>query len=535
MSPSHLSTAHESSPSSDVAVRVRSGPLRGAVVLLLALSVLFNAGTIGLVPAGIADDDGAYASAAYTFWRTGRPGVPGYRDVVDMNRDVWAFGRLAAAFQGAAMAVTGVSLTAAMIPTFLAGLLLLVVTGGLARTLAGPAAAIVAVLALAASGKFFLSTHGMRPDVLFAAFLVGSLWLIAARGSDRPLTSMLSAGLVMGISTDVHINGFFLSPVPAVFWLAATPPSPRAWWRGLAAYGGGLGLGFMCWAALHYAPDPDLFRRQLPIMGGATHGFRLLRLGLFGALAAESDRYVDWFWNARGHRHVPEAICILGGMAWAVLRGGRTLRATVIAWVALFLSSAVFLSNPFGWYLIYAWPLFSIWMACAFVATRRAAVAWSCAAVLLATHACDAALWTYKAIHDVPFSRQAADLRELVPADASVLGSGCWWFAFWDRDFTDIAYVSFRTLENREAAGNAGVWPAERSRLAWSYVVASNRLLRQLDPSLSEGVACDGPNADAPNAMAARRYVQSHTSKMHVLDGLDNKALVFTLTPDAPR
>jgi len=505
------------------------------MVLLIVLTMLFNAGSIGLVPAGIADDDGAYASAAYTFWRTGRPGVPGYRDVVDMNRDVWAFGRLAAAFQGAGMAVAGVSLTAAMMPTFLAGLLLLIVTGGLARTLAGPAAAVVAVLALAASGKFFLATHGMRPDVLFATFLVGCLWLIAAHGNERPRTTMFTAGLIMGLSTDVHINGFFLSPVPAVFWIAAAPLTLRAVARGLVAYGGGLGVGFLLWAGLHYAPDPALFHRQLPIMGGATHGFRLIRLGVLGALAAESDRYIDWFWNARGHRHVPEAICILAGMAWSVLQGGRTLRATVVAWVALFLSSAAFLSNPFGWYLIYVWPLFSIWMACAFVATRRAAVAWSCAAMLLATHACDAALWTYKAVHDTRFDRQVAHLRDVVPADAAVIGSGCWWFAFWDRDFTDIAYVTFRTLENRETVGDAGIWPTERSRLGWSYVVASNRFLRQLDPSLPEDVACGGPNADASNALTARRYVQSHTMRMHTLEGLDNEALVFLLTPDARR
>jgi len=407
--------------------------------------------------------------------------------------------------------------------------------GPVVRRMAGLAAAVVAVLALAASGKFFLATHGMRPDVLFATFLVGCLWLIAAHGNERPRTTMFTAGLIMGLSTDVHINGFFLSPVPAVFWIAAAPLTLRAVARGLVAYGGGLGVGFLLWAGLHYAPDPALFHRQLPIMGGATHGFRLIRLGVLGALAAESDRYIDWFWNARGHRHVPEAICILAGMAWSVLQGGRTLRATVVAWVALFLSSAVFLSNPFGWYLIYVWPLFSIWMACAFVATRRAAVAWSCAAMLLATHACDAALWTYKAVHDTRFDRQVAHLRDVVPADAAVIGSGCWWFAFWDRDFTDIAYVTFRTLENRETVGDAGIWPTERSRLGWSYVVASNRFLRQLDPSLPEDVACGGPNADASNALTARRYVQSHTMRTHTLEGLDNEALVFLLTPDARR
>jgi len=513
-----------------------SSPLRRMGIALLTVTLLFIAATIGLVPAGIADDDGAYASAAYTFWRTGRPGVPGYRDVVDMNRDVWAFGRLAAAFQGVGMAVAGVSLRAAMAPSFLAGLLLLVVTGGLARTVAGPAAALVAVVALAASGKFFLATHGMRPDLLFATFLVGSLWLIAARAADRPLTTMLTAGLIMGISTDVHLNGFFLSPVPAVFWFASTPLTLRSMLRGLVAYGGGLGIGFLLWAGLHYAPDPALFHRQLPIMGGATHGLRLLRLGPFGALYAEWDRYVDWFWNSRGHRHVPEAMCILGAMIWVVLRGSRMLKATVAAWVAIFLMSAVFLSNPFGWYLIYAWPLFSVWMACAFLATRRTAVAWACALVLLATHAGDAALWTYKAFRDTPFSTQVARLRDVIPEDASVLGSGVWWFAFWDRDFTDSAYITFRSLENRAAAKpDEDVWPAERARLRWSRVVASNRLLRQLDPAIPDDEASGGPNADRSSAMAARRYVQSHTSKMDVLDGLDNKALVFTLTPDARR
>src|SRR5713226_2997369 len=101
------------------------------VMGLLVFVLAYNCATLSRVPAFLSDDDGAYASAAYQFWLTGRPGVPGYRDVVGLGSDVWPFGRTAAAVQGVFLHFAGVSIYAALLPSFLAGVALLVVTAAL--------------------------------------------------------------------------------------------------------------------------------------------------------------------------------------------------------------------------------------------------------------------------------------------------------------------------------------------------------------------------------------------------------------------
>ena len=93
----------------------RSG---GALLIVL---LMFNLLTLGRIPEVPHGDDGGYAAAAYQFWQTGHPGVPGYRDLLGLDKDILIFGRTAAAVQGIFMYLFGVSLFTALLPSVLAG------------------------------------------------------------------------------------------------------------------------------------------------------------------------------------------------------------------------------------------------------------------------------------------------------------------------------------------------------------------------------------------------------------------------------
>src|SRR5215470_20318070 len=92
-------------------------------ILIACLSglALYHAVTLGRTPAFPSDDDGAYAAAAYQIWQTGRPGVPGYKDVIGMGRDIYVLGHIGAAAQGVCMRLFGVSVVTALLPSFLIG------------------------------------------------------------------------------------------------------------------------------------------------------------------------------------------------------------------------------------------------------------------------------------------------------------------------------------------------------------------------------------------------------------------------------
>lgn len=494
---------------------------RRAAQLMLLVLLIYNYATLGRVPAWLNDDDGAYASAAYQFWRSGEPGIPGYKEVAGFERRAWSFGQLAAAVQGLGMLVGGVSIYAALLPSFLIGLGLVAATGLLGRALWNAEAGWLAALLLAASGKFFLASHGARPDLLLALCFVTALWLVAAAGA--PERRLLLAGLVMGLACDVHLNGFLLAPIPLLFWLLLRAETGRARWRGALLFVSAGALGGLFWVATHYWPRPDEFSLQATI---DVEGLRITQLGLLGALQAEVARYADWFWAARGHRHLLEGLCILIGALWLWRREGRTGRALVGIWVVIFLIGAALMNNSFGWYLLLVWPLFAVWMARAFTAWPQRWAARGALVLLLGAYLVNLGLWHFKARGEVALPERVAELRGLIPQRAPVLANGALWFAFWDRDFTDDYYLKLRQLAEPEVAVD---WVSEQRRRGWQYIVAYGDLRRFLDAEIpiETLLAYEVWQGRRAEILAARRFAREHCSVVQRLPGVADEILIL--------
>lgn len=499
--------------------------------------LVYHFATLGRVPAFLTDDDGGYASAAWQFWNTGRPGAPGYRDALGLNRDVWAFGRTAAAVQGVFLHFFGVSIFAALLPSFLTGVGLLAAVAVLGQKLWDAPTGLLAASLLAASGKFFEATHMARPDLLLALFFVAGLCLAASAREEKPYGRLLLAGLVMGLAGDVHLNGFLIAPVPLLLWLLARPERNRGRWRAAVVYSGAVLIGLLFWLALHYWPDTALFRRQLPVFGGQTHGLKIAKLGLLGALSAEARRYTDWFWRARGHRHILEGMCVLAGGVWVLWTQGSTGRAITAAWFAMFLIATVFMSNPFGWYLILVWPLFALWMARALLSFPHRGLARLILLALIGAYVANLAAWHWKARQDVPLQARLSELRQLLPAGAPVLGNGALWFAFWDRDYTDAMYLQFRELEVASYPGSEPTgWVGEQQKHGWRYIVAYGDLRRFLDPEvpLDAVLASDVYRGRISTAREARNFVLTRCSIERRIPGFGDSILVVHVNGGKP-
>ncbi|HZS52739.1 MAG TPA: glycosyltransferase family 39 protein [Bryobacterales bacterium] len=517
------------------AVKIDSGTGRLWPLAAIGILLLYNAATLGRVPAFPNDDDGCYASAAYQFWNTGRPGVPGYQDAAGLGADVWAFGRTAAAFQGLFLHFGGVSLLHALLPSFLAGLGVLTVTAALAAVLWDRQTAVLAPLLLAASGKFFDACRWARPDMLLALFFLLSLWLAASARPGKPYVKLAAAGLAMGLSGDVHLNGFLIAFIPFLFWLFLRREPARVRWLGGAIFSAGVAAGVLFWLRLHYWPNPQAMLHQAAVYGGKTHGLRIADLGLAAAFKMEIQRYTDWFWDARGHRHALEGLCILAAGVWLWLREGRTGRALVAAWSAFFAVALLFMSNRFGWYLILPWPLFAIWMARLFQAFPARRIARGALALLLAACALNLGLWHWKARQDVPFSSRLAELRRVIPGDDPVLGNDVFWFAFWDKDFTSSEYLYLRRLEAENGRGpDASGWIAAQQRRKWRYIVASGELRLFLDPDFPLPLAVASRAGREDEIRQARAFSLERCSVVRRFAGVADTILVLRVNENNP-
>jgi len=512
----------------------------------LAALALYHAATLGWTPAFPTDDDGAYAAAAYQIWQTGRPGVPGYKDVIGMGRDIYVLGHIGAAAQGVFMRLFGVSVVTALLPSFLVGLGALGLVYLLGRELWDARAGLLAALLLGLSGVFFSASHSARPDLLVTLFFLLALWLAVSARSGDPRWRLLLAGLTMGLSGDVHPNGFLLAPLPLIFWFMLWRPGRRELWRATLCYGGGGALGVVWWISRHYLPQPEEFRAQVAMHGLATHGVKIADHGVLGAVRAEMDRYLDWFWRARGHRHLFEGLCVGAGGALLVWRGGREGRALVGLWLGLFLIAAALMSNTFGWYLIFAWPLFALWMAGALTMINKNSRHWQsryqwiargAMAMLIAAYLVNLGLWHWKARQDTSLQTRLGELRATVPAGAPVFASAGLWFAFWDRDFTHDPYLPFRALEVKlnPRTGPTG-WDVEQRKLGWRYIAAYGNLRREMDPDfpIEQMLEVEPWRERAAEVREAREFSLKRCEVISRLPGLNDTITIFRVKDSAP-
>lgn len=510
------------------------------LLLAIILVVTYQFFSIGRIPAFPTDDDGAYAAAGYQIWQTGKPGVSGYKDVAGMGRDIYVLGHIGAAAQGVIMRFFGVSVVTALLPSVLVGLVVLAMVFLLGRKLWSARTGLIAALLLALSGVFFSATHSARPDLLVTLFLLVALWLTASAG-ERPNLKLALAGLVMGMSGDVHPNGFLLAPLPLAFWILLQRPGWALLWRGVLFYGIGGVAGIIYWLATHYWPQPAEFRRQSSLHGLATHGVKILDHGLFGAIGLELQRYLNWFWNARGHRHLLEGLFVLAAGVLLAWRGGRIGRAIVGVWVLLFLIAAALMSNSFGWYLIFAWPLFALWLARAMELIELRAPRWSpfiaraALALLIVAYLGNMGLWYWKARQDVPMQDRLTELRNAVPAGAPVFASAGLWFAYWDRDFTHEPYLPFRVLESKlyPETGATG-WEAEQRKFGWRYIVAYGNLQRELDPEfpIEQMLAVEPWRGRADEVREARAFSLKRCSVVTRLASPEDTITIFRVNDD---
>ncbi|HQR34797.1 MAG TPA: glycosyltransferase family 39 protein [Blastocatellia bacterium] len=479
------------------------------IVCAIILVTFFHFYAIGRNPSYPSDDDGAYAAAGYQIWLTGKPGVSGYKGVAKMGENIYVLGHIGSLLQGICMRIFGISISTALFPSFLTGVASLGFLFLLGRKLWGATVGILAVLLLSLSGVFFAASHSARPDLLVTLFFLIALWLVASASVDNQFWRLFFAGLVMGFSGDVHPNGFLLLPLPFAFWTLLRSLSWKQLRISVLAYGLGGLLGIGYWLTVHYWPDPTGFRYQSSIHGLATHGVKILDHGLFGSLLIESQRYLNWFWNARGHRHLLEGIFIALSAMLLLWKGGRIGRAVVGTWALFFLIASAFMSNSFGWYLIFAWPLFALWMAKAIELIEWNWLSRTALALIVTAYLFNLGLWQWKANQEIPMKAWVPELRAAIPANEPVFASAGLWFAFWDRNYTHEPYLPFREIEATlyPETGPTG-WEVEQRKLGWRYIAAYGNLRRMLDPEVpvEQMLAVDPWRNRADEVLKARNF-----------------------------
>jgi len=168
--------------------------LSGTVALLIAAAVLFAG--LGSPAGGTHPDEGLYLQAAREMhdrgdWLT--PTVDGHPDFTKPPLLYWAM--------GASFALFGETLWSARLPVALAALVLVWVTGRLARRTSGPAAEPVAILVLGTCLGVLRYARVDLMDVPLALAIAVGLWACWRVAEGAPRSLLLVTGLAAAAAT----------------------------------------------------------------------------------------------------------------------------------------------------------------------------------------------------------------------------------------------------------------------------------------------------------------------------------------------
>jgi 4-amino-4-deoxy-L-arabinose transferase-like glycosyltransferase len=334
---------------------------------------------------------------------------------------------------------------------------LLVLVFLIGRRLYGPVGGALAVVCLAVSRPFLVASHMVRPDIVLAAMLAAICYLALRGVQDRVPWMSLTAGLLLGLALDVHLNTLAFVPLVGLIYVAW---APRFWVdRSTRLFVGGAVVGGVYYLLARVAPDPTQFADSSAYWLGIEKRPPVFSSSLPEMLAAELGRFQGYFTDDR----LLELAVLVGALAVAAVRAisRRRLDPMLLGLLIAFGLFAALASNKTEFYLALFYPWLALLVAGAVV--WLASLAPSAARSPLALLAMLAAPLVFGLPDNYEDLSTAAtnfadrgyyalieEIRPAIPPDASIIGPPLFWIGLSDHSYTDYYVWERLRAEKRE-------------------------------------------------------------------------------------
>lgn len=247
------------------------------------------------------------------------------------------------------------TLLAARMITLFFGFLLLLSIYWIGKKLGGFPVAILAVILVAMSRSFLVSSHMVRPDIIGAAFGYAAIALYLNNSLSKRWIS-LSSGLLATLAFDVHANGLIFTPtILALFLLHDLYfyKQKTFWWFCLGVV---IGVGF--YLASHVLPYPETYKAIMVNVYGKLYFPPILQLNPIVLLQG-----LIYYWNHMIRRYVLLfPICVISLVI--LLRRRSPIDTTLIILVVMILLCfGLLVSNKSFAYEIYYETILQILLA----------------------------------------------------------------------------------------------------------------------------------------------------------------------------
>lgn len=349
------------------------------------------------------------------------------------------------------------------------------------RRLYGVGPAISAAILLVVSQPFLVSSHIIRPDIMVAALVMGALYSALRGLTDGGRVWHFAAGLLLGLSFDVHPNTLAFMPLVGMAYVmryGARFLATRDAWIFVA----GLSLAAAYYVAARILPDPAHYAEAFRYWIGVDKPPPIVSRRGESPLSAELGRWTSYFAG-----RAVEAFALGLGVVWAVWRSISSRRVDLLL-TGLAIALGVFVvlvSSKTEYYTVLFYPMLALMVGGAIVqAVPVGAVGRLIGLGLVAAMGIGAFGFedNYRDMleasdrTDRDYAALSHELRGAVPPGSRVVAPPIYWIGLSEPPYY-LDYVDFYVWErlNRETAGRRLSWPDFLRQIEPQYVILDSK------------------------------------------------------------
>lgn len=426
-------------------VLVENRTMHSLLLLVMASVVLSHLVFLTKYPPVFIDEPW-YANAAWNWLETGRNFDPMHAEARPSNE----WGYLSNVSWVISFALLGPSFFQARLVSWFFGIVLLLAVIGVGRRSYGTTTGLLAALMLSLSLAFLQASHYARPDIILAAVVVGAYYFANVALDRERWWAHVLAGLLLGITPDIHLNGVILAlGLVAVYLITYGRKVLRRSGTWLFVAGGLLGL--LYYAGVRVLPNMGTFFARYDLAMGATHTpplFTLSPVVLAKSAVQEIGRYHFYDYSLD--------FALIGASALYLLARRSPADRRLLAFVGTaFLGFVLFVGNKHDVYAILFYPFFLLMVAEAFVSLLRAGRGLApqrlFVGALLLLFLLNSAVHVARPVlasRDYDYEAITDQIRTVVPEGARVMGMPHWWLGLADHDYRSSLSLTYYHFYN---------------------------------------------------------------------------------------
>jgi 4-amino-4-deoxy-L-arabinose transferase-like glycosyltransferase len=349
----------------------------------------------------------------------------------------------------AAFAIGGLGLFQARLVSWLLGVLLLGLVFALGRRLYSTLTAALTTTLLAVSPVFLQASHYARVDIFLACFVTAALYLFVVGVQDNKRWVSFAAGLIIGLSVDIHMNGaLFALSLTMLFVVAYGKQMFRT--RNIWYFAAGAVVAVIYYLVVHVAPNPASYFEITRGWQGSMMQPPLASLNpivILRSLAGEVGRY-------HFYDHGLDFALIGASVLFLCVRRNKSDRLIVTFVGTAFLLFVFLVQGKHDIYAILFYPFFLLMVAEAFASLlregRRTDPRRIFTGAILVLFVISSALHVARPVYasrGYDYYDVTNRIRQTIPVGARVAGLPTWWLGLSEsydyRSIMNLTYYHF--------------------------------------------------------------------------------------------